>query len=123
MRRDPELVRKLLFYFEEKSGYEAEESPNIEGYDRLDIMYHMLMLAQAGFLDHEPTRSTTSERIIQVLGFGLTWEGHEFLEAARDDSLWQRAKQQTFSVAGGIAFDLLKAWLMNEAKKKLFLAE
>ena len=118
MRRDPDLIRKLLFHFESKPDYSAETCPSIEGYGEQEIKYHMLLLAQAGFLDHEPSRSETSDRIISVLGFGLTWHGQEFLDAARDDSRWNRAKQNVLGAAGGMVFDLAKAWLMHEAKQK-----
>ncbi len=123
MHRDPDLIRKLLFHFEAKPDYKAEKCPPIDAYGEQEIMYHMLLLAQAGLLDHEPSRSTTSDRIISVLGFGLTWQGHEFLAAARDDSLWERAKQNVLGAAGGMVFDLAKAWLMHEAKRALSLPD
>ena len=123
MRRDPDLIRKLLFHFDEKPDYTAERCPAIEGYSDVDILYHMLLLAQAGFLDHQPEWTTSRDRIIRVLGFGLTWDGHEFLEAARDDNRWQRVKQQVIGTSGGLLFDLLKTWLKQEGMKHLPLSE
>jgi Hypothetical protein (DUF2513) len=123
MRHEPDLIRKLLFYFEAMPDYKVEKCPSIDGYAEQDIMYHMLLLAQAELLDHELSRSTTSDRIISVLGFGLTWQGHEFLAAARDDSLWNQAKRKILGAAGGMVFELTKAWLMHEAKQKLSLPD
>ena len=117
MRRDPDLIRKLLFHFEEKPGYEAERCPAIEGYGELDIKYHMLLLAQAGFLDHQPEWTTTRDRIIRVLGFGLTWDGHEFLEAARSDTLWERAKALMAEKGGGASFEVMLALLIELTKR------
>ncbi len=119
MRRDPDLIRKLLFHFEEKLDYAAERCPPIAGFSELDIMYHMLLLAQAGFLDHQPEWTKSRDRIIRVLGFGLTWDGHEFLEAARDDTVWQKAKARVAEKIGGMPFDVMLALLRETAKRQV----
>ena len=119
MRRDPDLIRKLLFHFEEKLDYTAERCPAIEGYSELDIIYHMLLLAQAGFLDHQPEWTKSRDRIVRVLGFGLTWNGHEFLEAARDDTVWQKAKARVAEKIGGMPFDIMLALLREIAKRQV----
>ncbi len=119
MRRDPDLIRKLLFHFEEKLGCTAERCPAIEGYSELDIMYHMLLLAQAGFLDHQPEWTKSRDRIIRVLGFGLTWTGHEFLEAVRNDTIWQRAKALMAEKGGGTSFEVMLALLKELAKRQI----
>ena len=119
MRRDPDLIRKLLFHFEEKLDYTAERCPPIEGFSELDIMYHMLLLAQAGFLDHQPEWTESRDRIVRVLGFGLTWNGHEFLEAARDDTVWQKAKARVAEKIAGMPFDAMLALLLEIAKRRV----
>ena len=121
MRRDPDLIRKLLFHFEEKLDYTAERCPAIEGYGELDIMYHMLLLAQAGLLDHQPEWTKSKDRIIKILGFGLTWDGHEFLEATRDDTAWQKAKAQMADKIGGMPFDVMLALLIETAKRQILV--
>ena len=82
-------------------------------------MYHMLLLAQAGFLDHQPEWTKSRDRIIRVLGFGLTWDGHEFLEAARDDTVWQKAKARVAEKIGGMPFDIMLALLREIAKRQV----
>ena len=119
MRRDPDLIRKLLFHFEVKLDYTAERCPAIEGHKELDIVYHMLLLAQAGFLDHQPEWTKSRDRIIRVLGFGLTWDGHEFLEAARNDTIWQKAKSRLTERVGGVPFDVMFALLLDIAKRQV----
>jgi hypothetical protein len=51
MRHEPDLIRKLLFYFEAMPDYKVEKCPSIDGYAEQDIMYHMLLLAQAELLE------------------------------------------------------------------------
>ena len=88
MTRDLELVRKLLFFFDEKPGPNHVEVPPIEGYEATNIKYHCILLYQAGFLTCEPIKSSTSDRMIYVLPFELTWAGHEFLDKIRNPHVW-----------------------------------
>ncbi|MCK4752923.1 MAG: DUF2513 domain-containing protein, partial [Planctomycetes bacterium] len=89
MKRDFDLVRKLLIYFDEKPGPEHVEVPPIEGYDELSIKYHTVLLHDAEFLRCEPVTSSSSNRVIYVIPFDLTWKGHEFLAKIRDDGIWR----------------------------------
>ncbi|MCL4500491.1 MAG: DUF2513 domain-containing protein, partial [Deltaproteobacteria bacterium] len=38
---------------------------------------------------------------------GLTWAGHEFLEASRDDSRWNKAKKITWEKTKSLSFEIL----------------
>jgi hypothetical protein len=49
----------------------------------------------------------------------LTWEGHEFLDAARKDSLWQKAKALVLEKTGGASLELIKDVLMKLAREAL----
>lgn len=51
----------------------------------------------------------------------LTWDGHEFLDAAGDETTWNKAKGFITGKVGGITFELLKAVLLAWAKEKLSL--
>jgi hypothetical protein len=107
MRRDFDLVRKLLVYFEEKPGPEHVEIPPIEGYDELTIKYHLVLLYDAGLLRCEPVTSSSSDRVIYVLPFDLTWDGHEFLAKIRDNGLWQKTKDIILSKGGQLTFNTI----------------
>jgi hypothetical protein len=37
MRREPDIIRKLLFYFEAMPDYKAEKCPSIDGYAEQDM--------------------------------------------------------------------------------------
>jgi hypothetical protein len=47
---------------------------------------------------------------------GLTWAGHEFLEASRDDSRWNKAKKIISEKTGSFSFEILKSILMDLMK-------
>lgn len=88
MNRDFTLIRQLLIFFDEKNGPEHIQSPSIPGYDESTIRYHLVLLYDAGYLRCEPIRSSSSDRVIYVLPFELTWSGHEFLDNIRNPHVW-----------------------------------
>lgn len=121
MKRDLELIRKLLFYFEEKPDDHMEECPRIEGFSELEIKYHLLLMDEANLLRCEREITESSKRVIKVYQFSLTWEGHEFLEATRNISIWNRAKSICLDKSGSLSFEVLKALLVNLAKESIGL--
>jgi hypothetical protein len=119
MKRDLDLVRELLLHFESLPT-DSPGIPAMDGHSELDINYHLILLFEAGLIRAEPQTSQTG-RIIRVLPFSLTWQGHEFLDTARDKTTWNAAKKQVTSKTGSISFELLKALLIAYAKDKIGL--
>jgi len=74
-------------------------------------------LADAKLVD---AKEFPSSEGVAHLPRGLAWQGHEFLEASRDDKRWKSAKDTVMSKTGGIAFDLVKEVLIEGAKRALF---
>jgi hypothetical protein len=123
MKRDMELIRKLLLFFEEKESPQHIKVPPIEGYDDGTIKTHLVLMHDAGFLRCEPVRSSTSDRVIYVVPFELTWAGHDFLQTMRDDTLWRKAKEHVLKPGASWSFDILKEWAKHELRQKLGLPE
>lgn len=122
MKRDLDLVRKILFHFEDKENDQMEKSVEIEGYEPNIIRYHLLLMDEAGLLRCERSLSkTTPSRVISAYPFSLTWKGHEFLSTAKNETLWAKAKSVSIGQAGVISFELLKELLISLAKDKLGL--
>src|SRR4030042_5078552 len=116
MKRNLDLVRKLLLYFEEKPDDKVERCPPIEGYSSLEIKYHLLLMDEAGLLRCEREVKSTG-RTIYVLPMSLTWQGHEFLEAARNNDIWRRAKTIVYEKSGALSFEMLKSVLLYLSKE------
>ncbi len=108
MKRDIELVRSLLLFFRDKSGPEMVEVPPIEGYEEDEIKYHCILLYDAGFLRCEPVTSSTSDRVIYVLPFELTWDGHEFADKLVNETVWKKIKETVSSKGGVLALNVIK---------------
>ena len=107
MKRDFELMRKLLMFFEEKQSPEHVEVPPMDGYDDATIKTHLVLLYDAGLLRCEPVRSSTSDRVIYVIPFELTWDGHEFLDKVRNETVWSRIRDIIASKGGSVAFSVI----------------
>ena len=107
MKRDMELIRKLLFFFDEKETLNMVEVPPIDGYDDLTIKYHLVLMYDAKLLRCEPVTSKTSDRVIYVLPFELTWDGHEFLDKIHSETAWQRVRDIISEKGGSIAFGVV----------------
>lgn len=109
MKREFDLRRKLLIFFEEKSGSEAVQLPAIAGYDERVIKHHLVLMFDAGLLRCEPVRSSTSDRVIYVIPFELTWDGHEFLDKIRDESIWRKIVEHIRASGGSLAFSVINS--------------
>ncbi|QIB65005.1 DUF2513 domain-containing protein [Kineobactrum salinum] len=122
MKRDLDLVRKILIFFEEKENDRIVRELSFEGYSDLQVKYHLLLMDEAGLLRCERVVSkSTPTRVIAVHPFSLTWDGHEFLEASKDDSFWNKAKSKVTTSTGALSFDVLKALLIAMAKESVGL--
>ncbi len=118
MKRDPDLIRQILLAVEEKNNLDQLFPTNlgITGWDNADIDYHALLLIEAGYLEGKAT--PMGQGNVMVVIKRLTWEGHEFLDAARDDGRWAKAKS-AISKAGGWSFEVLKPILVELAKEAI----
>ena len=117
-----ELIRHLLFVLADKAGPEILKVSEIEaeGYSPTEVQYHLNLMYQAGWINGEDVRSSTSDRLIKVMPFDLTWQGHEFLEAVRDPEIWRQAKSGA-SKAGTAGIEFI--WGMATALLKNAIRE
>lgn len=114
MKRDMDLARKILLELEDKPfdlGWVELEIPNSSD----DVLsYHVMLLAQAGLLEAQDVSNMTARNWKPKW---LTWQGHEFLEAARDETRWNQAKALMKEKTGGAVFEVLRDTLISLAKK------
>jgi len=119
MKRDMDLIRKLLLQLEELDGTGVSPSNLLEGYTGEQIGYHAFLLADAG-LAIGCDCSSSSSFLPQYDLNGLTWNGHEFLDAARNETNWKKAKER-FSGVGGFSLSVLKELLVALMKQQIGL--
>lgn len=102
MKRDFDLVRKLLIEFEERD-YEGLQSIAPEGYSNEEIRYNIELLRQAEFLTFE-TFDHGGHRCKQ-----LSWQGHELLDSIRESGQWSKIKSFLKEKSLSLSFESIKA--------------
>jgi Hypothetical protein (DUF2513) len=119
MKRDMDLIRLILMRIEEHN--EASDVPPAEN-ERQTIGYHLRLMTEAGLIDGvDVEEDHVTGEIIWFLKPvpRLTWAGHEFLDAARNDTVWKEAKKKAGGAFGSISFAVLTQLLMQVAKQHL----
>ncbi len=93
MKRDMELIRKILFYIEENyiPGERWLQDINISGYNQATIMEHILLVHEAGFIQNIKDVSTMSGTEYWVSN--LSSAGYDFLDKIRNDTIWNKTKE------------------------------
>jgi hypothetical protein len=118
MKRDMNLIREILLWAEKQEHGRLQGNPNIEGFSDEEIGYHVSLMEQAGLVKAFDMTSMADKSPNFIL-LEITWLGHEFLDASRDNKIWKKAKEVIIKPTVSISFDLLLAWLKAEAKKQL----
>jgi hypothetical protein len=119
MKRDMDLIRKLMLRLEELDGTGISNSNLLEGYGAEEVMYHNYLLANAG-LAIGCDSSSGDSFLPQWYLNALTWDGHEFLDAARNETNWKKAKER-FAGVGGFSLSILKDLLVALMKQQIGL--
>jgi Hypothetical protein (DUF2513) len=120
MKRDMDLIRRILLKAESQDEPQWWRIPfTVEGYDDGLVAKHVVLLIEAGLLLGRPL-STDQSGLQAAVVDRLTWDGHEFLEATRDEQLYQKAKGITIAKGGGLVFDVLKEVLISLTKARIF---
>lgn len=118
MKRDMDLAREILL--------KIEESPTTMGWVELDfpgrsdeeVSYHVKQLAQGGLIE---AHDVSSHSGLAWKARSLTWEGHDFLDNARNEGAWQKTKAIVAQQGGGLSFEVVKAILLSVIKEQIGL--
>lgn len=113
MKRDMDLIRQVLLSLEE-----GNFDWKIDGYSQEQVEYHVKLLEDVGFVT--PYSYYPADGGSALLNLRMTWQGHEFLEAAKNISFWSKAKHVVITKTGSLSFDLLKEVLVQLAKDAVF---
>ena len=91
MKRDMDLIRKIMLQIEKEYDSTAILNLKVEDYTPEQIATHCKMLYEAGLLSDYKAQYASDE--LYMFGVGnLTWEGYDYLDKIRDDSVWKKVK-------------------------------
>lgn len=93
MQRDMDLVRKILFYIEEKYVAGGPEIPiHIDGYMDEVVYEHCILMKNDGLIGRIQDTSALEGKSCNV--GNLTSEGFDLLDKIRPDTVWNRTKSK-----------------------------
>ena len=119
MKRDLELIRKILIEIENKTSVSGWIVPELNGYAQDQIHYHIYLLGQANLI--EVQNISSKESVGAFAAKNLTWAGHEFLNATRNDTLWQKIKSSLGRQISEVTFDVIKDIASHVIKRNMGL--
>lgn len=109
MKRDNEYLRELLFEIENADDdlFYSLITMGMSSDERKQH-YHVQLLCDEGYM-------------IQVSdqAYRLTSEGHDFIDAIRDNGIWENTKKAVAETGGSATLQMLKAIAIGFLKKKL----
>jgi hypothetical protein len=116
MQLDMELVRKVLVAVEALPFDEVPHEIQVAGSSPEAVGYHVMILDEADLIK--------ARQSMRVDGFcwdpiRLTYEGHKFLDAARSDTVWNKAKSMILKQTGTLTLEAFKTALPIAIKSLL----
>jgi len=111
MRRDNDFIRTLLFKYENETDWllmEEGDTIGAFGEERRE-QYHMHLMMDEGLLC--PVGRGT---------FRMTSYGHDYLDAIRDDTIWNKTKVGAAKVGGAslkLVFDIATTYVKQKASE------
>ncbi len=114
MKRNWDTIREILLKGEE---LEFGNTLTISDFDEIrakEIEYHVKLLKESNLI---------KATVVEFYGGGcqfdlesLTWSGHDFLDAIRNDTIWNKTKTTIATKSGSMTFELIKSIAIELAK-------
>ena len=106
MKRDMDLIRRILLEMEANQNPDGGMKIEARGYSDGQIAYHLKLLKEAGLIH---AIDTTSFQGMSFIPLNITWRGHEFIEATRNEGVWQKLKAELKDRGMSLPFQLIEA--------------
>jgi hypothetical protein len=120
MKRDFDLIRRIVRDIEDMPAGSNSGTPRYEGEDRETVAAHVVLLIEAGLIKGDVLAVTYGLPRIRISG--LTWAGHDFLAVAKNDTIWAKAKTSVLAPAAGATWSVILEWMKAESLKAFGLA-
>lgn len=122
MRRNPDLVRELMFFLEESTDM-VDSDLTIKGYGRDEIAYHLMLICDSGLAVGNFIYGLQNSTVVpdSVSVQRLTPNGHDFIDNLRDETVWKTVKNRAAKAGGSISIALLSQLGSAVLKQKLGL--
>jgi hypothetical protein len=116
VKRDMDIIRHVLLWVESNRSYQLPAELSRE-----QLAYHTQRLIDAGFVEGTVSycvrRGRRAPDAFHIQR--LAWAGHDFLDAARNDTVWHTARGKVLKSGVAWTLELLKETLRARARQQL----
>jgi hypothetical protein len=120
MKRDMDLVRKILLEATAREGADRGGNPRLAGYMDDQVTHPVYLMQRGGLVEAATWRPLDGSPQTAILT-SVTWAGHDFLDAARNETVWNQARAKAGAAGVELSFATLKELLVATAKGLLGL--
>ncbi|MCK4125463.1 MULTISPECIES: DUF2513 domain-containing protein [Ralstonia solanacearum species complex] len=114
MRRDANLIRRIALATEALPPSQClGDLPDV---DADTFAAHVQWMIDARLIDGRVQQYLSNDPPAALV-LRLTWEGCDFADACRSDTLWAKAQKSVIGPTMSWTFDILKDWLKAEIKQ------
>ena len=108
MKRDPDLIRAILFRAEEiEPNSFNHDNLEFDGHSEDSVSEHALLMYEAGLIEASFVKTVNGVRRLTMIR-RLMNPGHDMLAAIRDDTVWNRTKTKVNSTVGSASLEIMK---------------
>ena len=119
MKRDMDLVRQIMLKIEELPAGPPVQFRMGEVEDPV-MLAHLEMMIATGLVNGKITQPYGARGAVIIVS-GLSWEGHEWIDTVRSESVWESTKAALLDKAGVVSFELSKAVATQLMRRQLGL--
>lgn len=108
MKRDMDLIRRILLEAEQDDSDQGLSDFLIPGYSADQIGYHVNLLKNAGLIEANIGFDNGSVKVGSYDINHMTFAGHDFLDDIRNDSVWVRVQEKLAKVGGDASLEVVR---------------
>jgi hypothetical protein len=128
VKRDLSLIREILLDCEKSEDRwftigiledrQQWEELNTD-YEELHLAHFDLMVDASLIRKHNAVHPGLGGPEIAEVMFEITWAGFDYLDAVRDDGIWEKTKSAVAETGGSASLELVKSLATGFLKKKI----
>jgi hypothetical protein len=118
MKRDWDIIRDILIKTEKLQQGETFDLEHVQDDQQAAYAYHVEIMKDAGLLNATIAKDMSLEPNTFFIQ-SMTWEGHELIDAIRNDTVWAKTKKVFKDKGITMTFELVKAAAVETAKTLL----
>ena len=101
------------------SFWDVCDTPTMSAYSKADIYYTTLKLDEAGFID--VAIEDSGDRPSEIIYSSITFDGHQYLDSVRSETLWEQIKHKISIFGGSVALPIINSLSASIIKSQLGL--